>query len=154
MIIKPEIENKYKQIELHVCNDELNDEVKSVVRELHEIFDETIAAVDERGNRLNISPSEILSFYAEGQKVFAVGVKDRYSVSMKLYELEEGLAKRSFVRISRSEIVNYRKIKSMDMSVTGTIKITMKNDYETYVSRRNIAKIKELLIKNNNERIS
>lgn len=154
MIIKPEIENKYKQIELHVCNDELNDEVKSVVRELHEIFDETIAAVDERGNRLNISPSEILSFYAEGQKVFAVGVKGRYSVSMKLYELEEGLAKRSFVRISRSEIVNYRKIKSMDMSVTGTIKITMKNDYETYVSRRNIAKIKELLIKNNNERIS
>ena len=154
MIIKPEIENKYKQIELHVCNDELNDEVKSVVRELHEIFDETIAAVDERGNRLKISPSEILSFYAEGQKVFAVGVKDRYSVSMKLYELEEGLAKRSFVRISRSEIVNYRKIKSMDMSVTGTIKITMKNDYETYVSRRNIAKIKELLIKNNNERIS
>ena len=154
MIIKPEIENKYKQIELHVCNDELNDEVKSVVRELHEIFDETIAAVDERGNRLNISPSEILSFYAEGQKVFAVGVKDRYSVSMKLYELEEGLAKRSFVRISRSEIVNYRKIKSMDMSVTGTIKITMKNDYETYVSRRNIAKIKELLIKNNNERVS
>ena len=154
MIIKPEIENKYKQIELHVCNDELNDEVKSVVRELHEIFDETIAAVDERGNRLNISPSEILSFYAEGQKVFAVGVKERYSVSMKLYELEEGLAKRSFVRISRSEIVNYRKIKSMDMSVTGTIKITMKNDYETYVSRRNIAKIKELLIKNNNERVS
>lgn len=154
MIIKPEIENKYKQIELHVCNDELNDEVKSVVRELHEIFDETIAAVDERGNRLNISPSEILSFYAEGQKVFAVGVKDRYSVSMKLYELEEELAKRSFVRISRSEIVNYRKIKSMDMSVTGTIKITMKNDYETYVSRRNIAKIKELLIKNNHERIS
>ena len=154
MIIKPEIENKYKQIELHVCNDELNDEVKSVVRELHEIFDETIAAVDERGNRLKISPSEILSFYAEGQKVFAVGVKDRYSVSMKLYELEEGLAKRSFVRISRSEIVNYRKIKSMDMSVTGTIKITMKNDYETYVSRRNIAKIKELLIKNNNERVS
>ena len=147
MIIKPEIDKNYKQIELHVCNEELNDEVKSVVRELHEIFDETIPAVDERGNRLSLSPSEIISFYSEGQKVVALGQKDRYSVSIKLYELEEGLAKKSFVRISRSEIVNYRKIKSLDMSMTGTIKIIMKNDYETFVSRRNIAKIKELLVK-------
>ncbi|MBO5609669.1 MAG: LytTR family transcriptional regulator [Eubacterium sp.] len=149
MIIKPDIDKRYKQIELHVCNEELNDEVKSVVRELHEIFDETIAAVDERGNRCKLAPSEIVSFYSEGQKVMALGSRGKYSVGMKLYELEEGLAKKTFVRISRSEIVNYRRIKSLDMSVTGTIKITMKNGYETYVSRRNIARIKELLVKDN-----
>ena len=148
MIIKPDIDGKYKQIELHVCNEEMNDEVRNVVKELHEIFDESIPAVDERGNRVKLSPSEIISFYSEGQKVMALGQKERYTVGVKLYELEEELAKKSFVRISRSEIVNYRKIRKLDMSVTGTIRIIMKNDYETYVSRRNVARIKELLINN------
>jgi DNA-binding LytR/AlgR family response regulator len=40
-----------------------------------------------------------------------------------------------------------KKIKSLDMSVTGTIRVIMKNDYETYVSRRNVARIKERLAK-------
>ena len=31
------------------------------------------------------------------------------------------------------------------MSVTGTIRIIMKNGYETYASRRNVAKLKEKL---------
>ena len=41
--------------------------------------------------------------------------------------------------------MNIRKIKSLDMSISGTIRILMKNGHETYVSRRNVSKLKERL---------
>ncbi|MCR5311256.1 MAG: LytTR family transcriptional regulator DNA-binding domain-containing protein [Lachnospiraceae bacterium] len=146
MYIKTEIDAKYKEMELHVCNREVTPEVEETVRELHEIYDRRIAGTDSRGNRRMLIPGEIVSVYAEGQKVMILGADDTYTVSMKLYELETELGERNFVRISKSEIVNLRKIKNLDLSITGTVKLVMKNGYETYVSRRNVAKIKEKLL--------
>lgn len=147
MKIKTEIDDKYKEIELHVCNDVLNSEVREILGELHETFDQAIAGVDERGNRVMIAASDIISIFAEDQKVMVLGTGGTYTVQKKLYELESELGDTYFTRISKSEIVNIRKIKNLDMSIIGTIKITMKNGYETYVSRRNVAKIKEKLLK-------
>ena len=147
MKIKTEIDDKYKDIELHVCNDVLNSEVKEILGELHETFDRAIAAVDEPGNHVMIARSDVISVFAEGQKVMVLGTGGTYTVQKKLYELESELGDTYFARISKSEIVNVRKIKNLDMSITGTIKITMKTGYETFVSRRNVAKIKEKLLK-------
>ncbi len=146
MNIKTEISSEYRETELHVCSFENNDEVKGIVRELHEIYDMKVPGVDGRGNRCLLKPGEIISVYAEGQKVMALGADGVYTVSKKLYELENELGNRHFVRVSKSEIVNIRKIGKLDMSIAGTIRIIMRNGYETYVSRRNIAKIKERLI--------
>ena len=148
MQIKTLIDKKYTEAEIHVCKDILDDEVRYVMGELHNIFDESLTGTDEKGNKCMIRPVDIVSFYAEGQKVFAIDNKRKYSISHKLYEIEKKLGNSGFIRISKSEIVNFRKIKSMDMSLTGTIKVIMKNGYETYTSRRNVAKIKEMLIKN------
>ena len=151
MQIKTFIDKKYSETEIHVCKDELDDEVKYVVTELHNMFDESLTGTDERGNKRVLRPLDIVSFYAQGQRVFAIDDTEKYSVSSKLYELEEKYGVSGFVRISKSEIVNFRKIKSLDMSLTGTIKVIMKNGYETYTSRRNVAKIKEMLIRNRGE---
>ena len=132
-------------MELHVCNDEMTEEVNSVIDQLHSFFDISLTATDEVGNRCILRPSEILSFYSEGQKVIAMDDKKRYTVSRKLYELEQDYEKLGFVRISKSEIVNYRRIRSLDLSLTGTIRVIMRNGYETFSSRRNVAKLKELI---------
>ena len=142
MLIKTLIDPKYKEMELHICKDRLDDEVTRVAAELHGLFDESLKAVDERGNQRLLPLVSVYSFYAEGQKVFALDEKERYVVSKKLYVLEE-LYENHFVRISKSELVNVRKIKSLDLSLTGTIKVIMKSGYETYSSRRNVAKIRE-----------
>lgn len=47
--------------------------------------------------------------------------------------------------ISNSEIINFNKVENLDLNITGTIKITFKDKYVTYASRRNIKKIKEYL---------
>jgi hypothetical protein len=144
--IRSEIKEQYKDIEIHVCNDEMNDEVKNVMGSLHTFFDSSISATDEVGNKCMISPMEVYSFYSEGQRVIAMDKDKKYTIQKKLYELEEEFGSLNFVRISKSEIVNYKKIKSLDMSLSGTIKVVMKNGYETYTSRRNVSKIKQLLL--------
>ena len=147
MQIKSEIDEKYKEIEVHVCHDKMNEEVKSVMGQLHALFDASLTGTDEVGNRCVIHPSEVTSFYAEGQRVMARDDTKTYVISKKLYELEKDYENLCFVRISKSEIVNYKKIRSLDVSLTGTIKVIMKNGYETYTSRRNVAKLKELLLR-------
>ena len=44
-----------------------------------------------------------------------------------------------------TEIINLKKIRRLDMSITGTIKVIMKDDSESYTSRRNVAKLKQVL---------
>ncbi|MBO7449476.1 MAG: LytTR family transcriptional regulator DNA-binding domain-containing protein [Clostridiales bacterium] len=145
MKILTDIDNKYQEMELHVCNNALTEEVRAVVGELHEIYDKNIAGTDEKGNKRMLRKGEILSAQAEGQKVIVLTNDGRFTVQRKLYELETDLGDIDFVRISKSEIINLRKIKYMDMSFTGTIRLVLKNGYETYVSRRNVSKIKEKL---------
>ncbi len=147
MRIRTVTDEKFREIELHVCNHEQNEETRKIIRELHALYDSTLTGTDEKGNRCRLPVTEILSFFAEGQRVIALGISGRYAIPQKLYELEEQFGPAGFVRISRSELVNYRKIKSLDLRAAGTIRVIMQNGYETYTSRRNVAKIRELLLK-------
>ena len=52
---------------------------------------------------------------------------------------------RRFVRISHSEIVNLRKVTALDLSLTGTIRMTLTGGVTVYVSRRYVKKMKEVL---------
>lgn len=152
MLIKTNINDRYKETELHVCKDTMDEEVKQILGELHAMYDPSVAGTDERGNRCMIQPADIVTFYAEKQKVFAKDNEKTYTIPRTLSDLEKELESYGFVRISKSEIVNLRKIKSLDMSFTGTIRVIMKNGYETYTSRRNVAKLKELLQKGGEKR--
>ena len=71
MKIKTDINEKYNEIELHVCNHELSEEVKSISGELHLLYDKKLSGMDEKGNRRMLRPVEIFSFYSEGQRVIA-----------------------------------------------------------------------------------
>ena len=44
-----------------------------------------------------------------------------------------------------TEIFNLKKIKRLDMSITGTIKVLLSDGTETYTSRRNVTKLKRCL---------
>ena len=68
-----------------------------------------------------------------------------YDLRERLYELEGKLDRHTFVRISHSEIVNLRKVTALDLSLTGTIRMTLAGGVVCYVSRRYVKKIKEAL---------
>ena len=92
-----------------------------------------------------VEQREFLRFYADGKGVSAQTGRETYTVRLRLYELEERLDKRRFVRISNSEIVNLNKVSALDLSLTGTIKLTLEGAAAVYVSRRYVRKIKQVL---------
>lgn len=92
-----------------------------------------------------LNPQEIVSFYCEGQNVFAKTESDKYSVKARLYELEEQLAGTAFVRISSSAMANIDCIDCFEMNFNGTMRVQFKNGSSEYVSRRYVNKIKTYL---------
>ena len=92
-----------------------------------------------------IQQSDFLRFYTHGKGVCAQTAEKTYTVRLRLYELEEQLDPLRFVRISNSEIINLKKITALDLKLSGTIRVTLNSSVTTYVSRRYVKKIKEVL---------
>ena len=93
-----------------------------------------------------LEPGSVLRFYTDGKGVSAQTGEGVYSVRLRLYELEERLTPRGFLRVSHSELVNRRYVTALDLSLTGTIRMTLAHGAAVcYVSRRYVKKIKEAL---------
>lgn len=105
----------------------------------------TLLGFRDGGTVVPMEPESILRFYGEEKEVKAQTADGVYTLRQRLYELEEELAGRRFVRISHSEIVNLRQVTALDLSLTGTIRMTLRGGTVTYVSRRYVKKIKEVL---------
>ena len=98
-----------------------------------------------RGERaLPVRQEEFLRFFADGKGVSAQTAEQTYPVRLRLYELEERLDTR-FVRISNSEIINLDRVTAIDLSLAGTIRMTLEGAVHAYVSRRYVKKIKDTL---------
>lgn len=92
-----------------------------------------------------LQQGEFLRFYTDGKGVSAQTATEVYTVRLRLYELEEKLDAQRFVRISNSEIVNLDRVTAVDLSLTGTIRMTLDDRVVSYVSRRYVRKIKGTL---------
>ena len=145
MKIKYDIQERYDEIEIHLCNRERSAELLEV-RELLENILGTQIKVYKNQEHKTVVPAEIVRIYSQNKRVHVRTQDECYEVNDRIYVLEEQLQDRGFVRISNSELVNIRQIEKMDMSYTGTIKMLLKNGDETYVSRRYMRKIKEVLL--------
>lgn len=92
-----------------------------------------------------IDVAEILRIYTANQKVYIQTSEAEYLIKYRLYELEDLLDSKLFLRISNSEIVNIKKICNIDLNIIGKICIHLSGNIQTYVSRRYIPKIKKSL---------
>lgn len=122
----------------------LTDEVNAILDRLREDTPQFLPGI--RADRLELlEPASIIRIYAGSGKVFAVTPKGEYTLRLRLYELEQRLDPQQFVRISNSEIIQLKKIESLDLSLAGTICVQLQGGQSTYVSRRYLPKLKKIL---------
>ena len=93
--------------------------------------------------KLLLPQGDFLRFYADGKGVSAQTESEIFTVRLRLYELEERLDPTRFVRISNSEIISLNRVTAVDLSLSGTICMTLDGAVKSYVSRRYMKKIKE-----------
>lgn len=144
MQIEIKMDDNYREPKIVIMTDKMTDEVNDIVKKLSVEQPQLIAGFKDDSVQV-LEPSSIYRVYAQSGKVFAETNKGNYLLRLRLYEAEERLEKLSFVRISNSDIINLKKVKSFDLSFAGTICITLSNGTVTYVSRRTVSKIKKLL---------
>ena len=123
----------------------LTGEVEALAARLRELDGGSVPGW--RGERAYLlDPAELTRLYAQDKGVFAQdGAGEVYDLRLRLYELEGRLDRHQFVRISHSEIVNLRKVTALDLSLGGTIKMTLAGGTVCWVSRRYVKKIKQAL---------
>lgn len=144
MQIEIKMDENYREPKIIIMTDKMTDEVNDIVKKLSDEQPQLIVGFKDDSVQV-IEPSSIYRVYAQSGKVFAETNNGNYLLRLRLYEAEERLEKLSFVRISNSDIINLKKVKSFDLSFAGTICITLSNGMVTYVSRRTVSKIKKLL---------
>lgn len=145
MNIKAIINEKYTETELHVCSNKMTSEVTDMIASIDRLVNNGFPVKAANGDTVPVYPGDIFAVYAENQKVFIRTKDGSFESSQKLYELEARLDDKLFIRISRAEIVNIKKIKRLDLGLSGTIKVIMSDGSESYTSRRNVTKLKKAL---------
>ena len=144
MQVEIRIDSTVREPKVIVLTDRMTDEVNEIVRKISEAEPAMLAGFREDTVTV-LDPEEIYRIYAANGKVFAVTAKEEYSLRMRLYEAEERFRGSSFVRISNSEMINLKMVRSFDLSLAGTIRVALKNGEAAYGSRRYVGKIKEAL---------
>ena len=101
--------------------------------------------VYKNGDIYFIEPEQIYYFESVDQKVFAYGKTEVYEVKSKLYELENELPARDFMRATKSTILNLNKIKSLTPAFSGRFEALLKNGERVIISRQYVNVLKERL---------
>ena len=121
----------------------LTPEVEQLANELRDRGEAPSVTAFREGEALLLPRADILRFFADGKGVSCQTAEGIYSVRLRLYELEEQLAGTRFVRVSHSEIVNLDKVTALDLSLSGTIRMTLTGNVTAYTSRRYVKKLKQ-----------
>lgn len=144
MKIEIQLDPNQQETKVIIITEQMTDEVKEIMDRLSKEQPRVLAGF--RGEQVEIlEPEDIYRIYGASQKIYAVTASGEYQLRSRLYELEERLTRLGFIRISNSEIVNVKKIKSFDLSYTGTIGVVLSNGTSTFVSRRYMTRIKQAL---------
>ena len=125
---------------------ERDEQVKKIidfVEHLKEVENSFIASVN--GKIYSVSVNDILYIEAVDRKTFGYTENEVYELGCKLYEIEEKYKLMDYIRISKSCIVNLKRIHSLKPDFGGKILATMENNEKLYISRQYAPIVKEKL---------
>lgn len=144
MQLEVKIDSSYIEPKVIILTASMTEDVNIILNKLSAQEPQIISG--SKDNKIEvIEQADLIRIYASSGKVFAVTHKGEYVLRLRLYEIEERLPSRQFVRISNSEIINLKNVNNFDLSFTGTIRIKLANGTITYVSRRYVSKLKKIL---------
>ena len=142
--VEVKIDSSYTEPKIIVLTATMTEDISSLIKKLSADVPQILTGSRDDKTEV-LEQSDLIRIYTGAGKVFAVTHKGEYTLRLRLYELEERLDSRRFVRISHSEIINLKKVSHFDLSFTGTICVKLSDGSTAYVSRRYVSKIKKIL---------
>lgn len=119
----------------------IHQEVKEIISFIESLQGSIVGKLDERSYDVNIC--DILYIESIDGKSFMYTQKEVYQIKEKLYEIEELLEEKSFLRISKSSVVNLMKIKGIKPALNGRFIALLSNGEEIIISRKYVSEFKK-----------
>ena len=135
-----------EDIEIVINTSNYTNEVGKIIETIRQLNDEIDIIIGKKGNQISlININEILYFYSSEQSNYCKTENGDFQVKQKLYQLEENLPKKQFIRISNSTIININYVECFDVSTIGNIVVKLKNGSVEHVSRRKVSDVMKFL---------
>ena len=147
MKVKIEIDPELNECEVTIRCPEITPEVAGIQKLLSEASsNESQISFFKDDAEYFLSLSDILFFETGNGVIRAHTAEDDFEAKYKLYELEEKLPS-YFLRISKSTILNTRKVYSITKNLAGASKIEFRETYKiVYCSRNYYKALKDSLM--------
>lgn len=97
------------------------------------------------GRMYNVPVSEIMYIESVDNRTFIYTAKKVYESKQRIYELEDMLESKHFLRISKASLVNLMKIDSVKPALGGRFSAVLKNGEEIIISRKYVSELKKVL---------
>ncbi|MGN1303666.1 MAG: LytTR family DNA-binding domain-containing protein [Oscillospiraceae bacterium] len=97
------------------------------------------------GRQYAIAVSEILYIESVDNRTFIYTGTEVYESKQRIYELEDILKPKHFLRISKASLVNLMKIASVKPALGGRFSAVLSNGEEIIISRKYVADLKKTL---------
>ena len=124
---------------------EEDEQVKALMARISDPLEYVWEVRDAQGNSVALPEERISSVSVDNKRLRIVAEDGTYWLKMPLADAERALNPSLFLRVSRFDIVNLRKVRRFDFSVAGALRVEMENGDEIWVSRRFIPAVKERL---------
>ncbi len=145
MRVEVRIDPTYKEPYATIHVSKLSPAVQAAISLLQSAGEEQILTAQSDNKTYILEPASIILIRTEGRElVLYDDHNNRYIVNKPLYELEQQLGS-DFIRISKSAIVHFRKIKHVEASFNGTMELELALGLREVITRNYRKQFKERL---------
>lgn len=122
---------------------EVNNQVKEIVSFVKSRQGQLSGNMD--GKQFEIPITDVYYIEAVDNKVFIYCNRQVYETKQKLYELEEVLIPKHFLRVSKSILLNLMKVRALKPALNGRFTAILPNNEEVIISRKYVQELKKTL---------
>lgn len=140
LFVSRDVEEPYADIHTN----ELTDNITKAMSILESDDSNDMLAVKKGSDIALLEFSDVYMFRVENKQVKVYTENREYLIKKPLYQVEESLGS-DFVRISKTTIVNLKKIERVAPSLKGMMFIQLKNGLKDNISRKYLPDFKQAL---------
>lgn len=133
MKIEIDVDEKYKDVALQIKAPKLTQDIEKIISLMRMINMQI--AVKKGEETVILDMDRILYIESVDRNTFVYTDNESYEIDLRLYEVEQQFVEQEFFRISKSCIINLKKIKSLKADINRKIRITLINGEQIIVSR-------------------
>ena len=145
--VRFEVEEGCRGIDVLFTASERDDQVDALMERVRDPLSGMWAVQNVDGASVSLAEERIITACSENKRLKITADDGQYRLNMSMQDFERAVNPSMFLRVSRYEIVNLRRVERFDFSVSGTLRIELEDGTEVWASRRFIPAVKERLSK-------